>query len=490
MSDEPVRDRPAGAEGGASPPAPGASPPAAVSPDAGAVAESPSSPAAAPAGPKSPPRWVVAVRFVVQLLLAAAVVYAGVHFARELIRTAPKAGRRPPPRTALLVDVAAVERSTERVRVDAQGTVGPSRELELHARVAGEVIEVADELVPGGLLRGGDVALRIDPTDYELGVRQVETAVAQARAALRIEQGSEAVARREFELFGQDLPTDDLDLVLREPQLARARAAVAAARAQLAAAQLDLERTTVPVPFDAVVRTRGAVLGTRVTEATALAVLAATDEWWIEALVPVDELRWIRIPLRAGEPGAAAWVADEAAWGAGVRRAARVLRLAPGLEPQGRLARVVVAVSDPLALDPANAGLPPLVLGSWVELELEGPELESVVAVDRRWLHDGDRVWLMDDNRRLDIRPVAIAFRERDRVLVRDGLEPGMRVVVSEIAAPVQGMQLRLKDDPPGPGGGGGGAGAGPSAPGDRAPVDAGPQGGERRGGRDGGGRP
>lgn len=478
MSDEPVRDRPAEAERGVSPPAPGASPAAAVTPDAEAVAGPPSPPEVAPAVPKPPPRWVVAVRFVVQLLLAAVVVYLGVHYAQELIRTAPKAGRRPPPRTALLVDVAPVERSNERVRVDAQGTVGPSRELELHARVAGEVIEVAAELVPGGLLRGGDVALRIDPTDYELGVRQVETAVAQARAALRIEQGSEAVARREFELFGQDLPTDDLDLVLREPQLARARAAVAAARAQLAAAQLDLERTTVPVPFDAVVRSRGVVLGSRVTEATALAVLAATDEWWIEALVPVDELRWLRIPLRAGEPGATAWVADEAAWGAGVRRPARVLRLAPGLETQGRLARVIVAVSDPLALDPANAGLPPLVLGSWVELELEGPELESVVALDRRWLHDGDRVWVMGDDRRLDIRPVTLAFRERDRVLVRDGLEPGMRVVVSEIAAPVQGMQLRLKDDPPAPG------------PDGRSPGEAGPQGGPRRDARDGGGSP
>ncbi|MBN1774084.1 MAG: efflux RND transporter periplasmic adaptor subunit [Deltaproteobacteria bacterium] len=470
MNDDPRPQQAVAGAPEASPSGPGGSP----GPEEGRTATS-----AAPDGPRTPSRRVVLLRFAVQLLLAAAVVYAGIHFAQELIRTKPKVGRRTPPRTALLVEVVEVERSSERVVLDAQGTVGPSRELELHARVAGEVVEVAAELVPGGLLRAGDVALRIDPVDYELKARQVETTVAQARAALRIEQGSETVARREFELFGQDLPTDDLDLVLREPQLAKARAAVAAARAQLAAAQLDLERTTVPVPFDAVVRTRGAVLGTRVTEATALALLAATDEWWIEALVPVDELRWLRIPQRAGEEGSPARVRDEAAWGPGAAREARVVRLAPGLEPQGRLARVVVAVSDPLALDPANAGLPPLILGSWVELEIQGPELESVAVLDRGWLRDGDRVWVMGDDRRLEIRSVTLAFKERDRVLVRDGLEPGDRVVVSEIAAPVQGMQLRLRDDPVEEG----------ERPRGRAAGEH-PPGGTGRDGRDGGGRP
>lgn len=484
MTDVPRREgEPAAGESRAAPAGPGTTPAIpALAPAAAETSSASSGVAAAEAAPsalRTPPRWVVVLRFVVQILLAAGIVFFGVRYAQEMVRTKPKAGRRPPPRSALLVEVVPAERTAARVRVEAQGTVVPSRELELHARVSGEVIEAAAELVPGGLLRAGDVALRIDPIDYELKVRQAETTVAQARAALRLEQGSETVARREFELFGQDVPTDDLDLVLREPQIARARAAVEAARAQLAAAKLDLERTTVTVPFDAVVRVRGAVLGARVTEATALATLAATDEWWVEALVPVDELRWLRIPQRAGEEGSPARVRDEAAWGPDAAREARVLRLAPGLEPQGRLARVLVAVADPLALEPDHAGLPRLVLGSWVEVEMEGPQLESVVPLDRRWLRDGDRVWVMTEDRKLDIRPVTIVFRERDRVLIGAGLEPGARIVVSEIAAPVQGMRLRLKDDPVE-----GGERPSGRAAGERAPD------GREGAGRGGGGRP
>jgi multidrug efflux pump subunit AcrA (membrane-fusion protein) len=243
-----------------------------------------------------------------------------------------------------------------------------------------------------------------------------------------------------------------------------ARAALAAAQARLERARLNLDRTTVPAPFDAVVVDRTAVAGARVTDASVLARIVATDVYWVEVTLPMESLRWIRIPSAEGEEGSAVRVFHEEAWGAGVFREGRVFRLAPGIEPQGRLARLLVAVGDPLGREvPPSPDRPALVLGQHLRVEIDGPELPGVVALDRSLLRDDDRVYVLDAGDRLAIREVEVAFRERDRVLVRSGLAAGDRVVASRLSAPVEGMQLRAAGDPAGPGprGGPGGGGKG-----------------------------
>ncbi len=42
--------------------------------------------------------------------------------------------------------------------------------------------------------------------------------------------------------------------------------------------------------------------------------------------------------------------------------------------------------------------------------------------IERDLIRDGDRVWVMDEQGNLDIRPVEIAFRARDQVLVTGGI--------------------------------------------------------------------
>ncbi|HUH04425.1 MAG TPA: hypothetical protein VML75_20660, partial [Kofleriaceae bacterium] len=45
---------------------------------------------------------------------------------------------------------------------------------------------------------------------------------------------------------------------------------------------------------------------------------------------------------------------------------------------------------------------------------------------------------------RLETRPVKVIWRQRDTVLVRNGLTPGERIVTSPVPAPIEGMRLRL----------------------------------------------
>ena len=75
--------------------------------------------------------------------------------------------------------------------------------------------------------------------------------------------------------------------------------------------------------------------------------------------------------------------------------------------------------------------------------QIEGKVLQQVAAIARDHVRDGDRVWVMGDDDTLEIRKVDILFRGQDEVLVSDGVQPGERLVVTDLAAPVEGMLLR-----------------------------------------------
>lgn len=434
-----------------------------------------------------PGGWVM--RLALRVLLPLAILVGGAILAAHLIATGPEAKQRPPGRRARLVEVAEAAFGPQPAVIEAMGTVGPAVSVDLHPRVGGEVVEVSKEFVPGGRFRAGDAILQIDKEDYALALErqrlaaeqadlaadqsdlvleQRQSAVARTEGELKLELGQQDIARREYELLGEDVGDASEELVLRQPQFHTAQAAEQAAKAAvkeadvackaaraaakeaqnaLRRAELDLQRTAIRAPFNALVQSRGVNLGATVSTTTVLATLIGTDAYWVEVSVPVDQLPWIRIPRTTDEPGAAVRVFDEAAWGPDRFRTGCVCRLAGDLEEQGRMARLLVAVEDPLALAEANRGQPALLIGSYVRVEIEGTTIPSAAPVSRSLLRDGDNVWIMTPADELEIRPVTVAFRGRDQVLVTGGLKAGDRLVVTDLAAPVDGMSLRLRTD-------------------------------------------
>jgi RND family efflux transporter MFP subunit len=325
------------------------------------------------------------------------------------------------------------------------GTVLPAREVTIRPRVSGEVVRVSQDFVPGGHFREGQEFLEIDPVDYELDLKQREAEVAQIQSDFSIEYGQQSVAAHEFKLLGDIVAEEDRNLVLRKPQLEKLQATLKSAQAALERAQLDLVRTKVKAPFNALVRTRDVNLGMYVSPTSTLTTLTGTDTYWVEVAVPVDQLRWIRIPDSSGENGSTVRVFDEVSWEPGAGRTGSVIRLLSDLETQGRMARLLVAVADPLSLEEANSGMPQMILDQYVRVEIEGISLDSVAAVERRLFRDGDNLWVLNDRGQLEIRPVEIAFRGRDRMFVRSGVLDGERLVVTDLPAAVNGMPLKVQ---------------------------------------------
>jgi RND family efflux transporter MFP subunit len=386
-----------------------------------------------------------------QGIIGLLIIAAGIGGAAYFKKTAPHADKRPPQTVAPLVEVTAVTPGSHQVVVSAMGTVIPARSLSLESRVTGEVIRMHPEFQTGGLLKAGEEVLQIDRQDYELAVIQAESAVVEAEYALQLEEGRQEIARREWAILNGDQPADALDkeLALRRPHLRKAQADLAAARAHLKQARIDRERTRITIPFNAIVRSRNVEVGSQVTAQEKLADLVGTDAYWIEVSIPVDRLAWITIPRQTGETGAPTRVRNQN----GYVVSGRVIRLLSDLESEGRMARLLVEVQNPLGRDPGETPHPPLILGEYVRVDIQGRVLDDVFRIPRTALRDNARIWLANENGTLEVRSVDPLWRDAEYVLLREGFAVGDRLITSDLTAAVDGMAIRLLADSPPPSG-------------------------------------
>jgi RND family efflux transporter MFP subunit len=397
--------------------------------------------------PKPHPLWVRIIGILVTILLAAAIVTAGALIASNMIKNKPKSKRQRPPHQDRLVEVIPVERRDVPVTIEARGTVIPAREIELKSQVAGKIISMNPKIIPGGWFEEGQDLIRIEPDDYQLIVQQRQSDITNAESYLKLEHGNQAIAKQEFNLLGEEIAASDRELVLRQPQLVSAQAALEAAQARLDQAKLDLQRTNITAPFNAVVKEKYVDLGAMVSQATTLVSLTGTDEYWVEVMVPEKDLKWIQIPGRNGGEGSKVKIYNPSGWDKGVYREGRVFKLRSELEEMGRRARLLISIRDPLAVTVENVGKQPLLIDSYILAEIEGQTVSSVVRLDRDVLRDGDNVWILTPEGTLAIRPMEVVFRGEDTVLIRDSIEPGDQIVTTDLATPVEGMKLRTQDE-------------------------------------------
>jgi RND family efflux transporter MFP subunit len=349
-------------------------------------------------------------------------------------------------RTAMLVEVAGVERGTFRPEIVAMGMVRPELEIVLSPRVGGEIVAISDSFTPGGNVDKGEVLLQIDPADFEANLLQRQSELLQASAELELELGRQDLAKRDYRALEGTISSEYKALVLREPQLNTARAAVEAARVAVQRAQLDLERTRIQAPFAAHIISREANVGSQVAPGEPLGRLVGIERYWVEAAVPVASLQWMDFPADGKLAGSTARIRNRVAWPEGTFREGQVHSLIGALEEQTRLARVLLSVADPLAHDPASAGLPPLMMGSYVEARIQGKPIENVIRMNRDYLRQRDTVWTMDEGE-LRIRETDIVFRDQDYVYIRSGLDENDRVVTTNLATVIEGAPLRLEGE-------------------------------------------
>jgi RND family efflux transporter MFP subunit len=365
------------------------------------------------------------------------VIAGGALVARQLIAQRQAPPKIEPPPRVLPVDVITVDQRDNPASLQVFGSVRPLRTLVLRPTVGGPIQEIHPELLEGGLIGEGETILRVDRRDYLLALDVARSNLVAAQADLDIELGSAAVAAREWKLLEGSIEVTDAGrkLALREPYLARRRSEVESARTRVAQAELDLERTEIKAPFNALVLSETAEVGGQAVVGAELARMVDRSRFAVEVSVPAERLALLqregataRILLPNGE------------------REGTLERVLGEVDAEGRMTRLQVTINDPLgSTDPGGTPqqhAPAVLLGAYAEVLLPCRPIEGSISVPRAALREGDSVWVADANDELQIRQVDVVMRRPDDVLVVAGLKAGERVITSAVAVPLPGLKL------------------------------------------------
>lgn len=328
--------------------------------------------------------------------------------------------------------------------LESQGTVTPRTESVLSAQVGGRVVKLSPSLTPGGFFESGEPLLYIDPTDYELAIVEAKARVKDAEFQLALEQSEAELALKEW----QDLNpgVEPVGLTLREPQLARAKAAVEAALASLNRAELNLARTIVRAPYRGRVQSESVDLGQVVAPNQPLGMVYGTDAAQVRLPLSASDFEFLNLALdfdaaRSRSLGPVVRLKADFA-GQQVEWEGRIIRTEGQIDPQSRMVHLVAEVKNPYSFKDK----PPLTVGMFVEAFIQGKEYSEIAAIPRSALRDDGRVLLADNDNRLRFQDVSALYLGEDEVLIDEGLQHGDRVVMSPLAVVTEGMEVRISD--------------------------------------------
>tara|TARA_R110002096_G_scaffold199271_11_gene383110 strand:+ start:580 stop:1794 length:1215 start_codon:yes stop_codon:yes gene_type:complete len=385
------------------------------------------------------------VRTIVQIVGALLVLGVAIVAALILLKTAPKVEPEEEKQAAKIVQVIDLRPSNERIYVTAWGTVIPAREVIMRPQVNGRVIGHHEALVPGGRLEMGAELVRIDPSDYEMALIESEAELENARFDFEVERGRQIIAKREWDQLRADVPDADANpsLALREPHLRKSEAMVAKAENAIERAKLDLARTRLVAPFNSMVAEESVEVGQVIESGKDICRLVGTDAFWVQTTLPINDLKRIYLPEGA-QPGAGVEVYLDTGNGQASPWSGTVVRLLSDLEPNSRMARLLVEVADPLGLqDSSGAGEHiPLLLGSYVRVEIEAGRLDDVLTFPRPSLREGNRLWFVGSDNRIRIATPEVLWTRKETVFVPNVLQAGERLIVSELKAALPGMKV------------------------------------------------
>lgn len=354
-----------------------------------------------------------------------------------------------PPRVIPTVSTVPARVTQGAIKVRGGGTVRPSAEVTIAPQVGGRVIWTSPALVSGGRFLENESLLRVDPADYENAVEAAEADVAQREVALLEAEENARLALDEWRRLAEREnldPTPPNALVTRQPQLDAAAAALRSARARLEDERLALERTWIRAPFNGIVREETVDLGQFVAAGQTVGRLYATDA--VEIVVPLSDNEAALIErlwsARAGDSATripvdivSEYGGTEYAWSGYVDRAEAAL------DEQTRTVDVVVTVPEPFTPPEDDPGRPPLLIGSYATVDIEGTSFEEYAVVPAAAVRDGDVLWTVADDTLLVMTPVEPVQEVDDEAVVLGPIPDGTPVIVSMLLFVTDGMTVR-----------------------------------------------
>ncbi len=377
-------------------------------------------------------------RILVQAVITLIIIAIGVTGFSKLKATKKAIEKQKPEVPMQMVRTVTVSTGPMQVILSGQGSAKPVQETQLVPQIKGKIVKVASSLVNGGIFRKGDILLSIEPVDYEISVTLAEARVKEAESLFKLAQEESAAAGDEWRQHNSN--EDPPPLVIKEPQLAAARAMLEAERSNLKEARLNLERTRLTAPFNGRIVSENVDIGQYVSPGQLLATLHSTDA--AEIVIPMEDadLFWFDVPgFTTDNPVGAPVEVNAVVAGKEVSWPGRVVRSEGRINALTRMHNVVVQVENPYAT------LPPLSAGQFVEIKIYGKTIDQATIIPRSAMHENQTVWVVNpEESRLYFRKIEVARSGYDGIIVESGLSDKDMVVISSLKAVSDGMKVRF----------------------------------------------
>jgi RND family efflux transporter MFP subunit len=383
-----------------------------------------------------------------------------------------------PKRSVRVIEVPLIDLSP---MAEGFGSVQPARVWTAVSQVAGNITYIHPKLRNGEILTEATELVHIDPRDYEIALAQttaelneLEVQEKNAKASLQIEQRNLKLAKDELDRIrklvkkgtASQSKADETERAMLSysasvQNLKNSLALVPAQRSLLEArrslAERDLERTIITAPFDMRVANLNIEADQYVPVGQNLFEGDAVDRVEVEAQVAMSSLRRLfigRPSMRIDFERLNEEFADLIAIDPVVRLdlgnhvaewEAEFVRFSDTVDPETRTMGVVVAVDNPF--DKVIPGYkPPLSKGMFVKVIMKTHRSAQRIVVPRSAVRGGT-VFIVDEENRLRRRNVKLLFSQLDISVIEEGLEPGERIVVSDLIPAVDGMLLQIQID-------------------------------------------
>lgn len=361
-----------------------------------------------------------------------------------ILRNPPDVQRgTPAPVSRISVETQTLQRQPFQVRVKSYGRVRPRTESTLLPQVSGQIVWLNPDFRAGGFFDQDEELIRLDSRDYQAAVAQAEATLMSARQALVEEQARSAQAAADWQRLGN--AGEAPPLVLRQPQLQAAKAAVASAEAALAMARLNLERTRIRAPYAGRILSTAVDLGQVVSSGTTLAQIYAVDVLEVRLPLQDRDLAYLRLPeeyrVDGGEPFQPA-VEIRSELIRPERWQGRIVQTEGAIDEDSRQLHVLAQIDDPYGARAVDRV--PLKVGQYVTALIDGIEVDDALLVPNRAIYQGSYVYVVEQGV-LQRREIEIAWQDETRALIAAGLEAGDELVLTSLGQVVSGTPVQVR---------------------------------------------
>ena len=373
-------------------------------------------------------------------ILVVCIVVAGI-----LVRSPTEVSESSPEIISVAVRVIEAQLESVQLTVESQGKVQPAQTASISAAVAGPVAWISPVMEAGGYVKMGEPLLRLDSVDFETARERSAAALQQAEAESRF---SASELERFLELAEKNLASDSqLQDIRRQAEVNSAR--LVDAQASYRQAKLDLDRTEIKAPFNAIIESRDVELGQYVSRAQSVAVVHGADEVEVRLPLAIRQLGYLDIPL-----GSRGVLSGEQApnvsllgyyGGEAHNWKGQLVRTEAVIDANSNTVQTIIRVDQPKSADTNNTSSSqiPLPIGLFVQADIAGKRVDNLIVLPRSVIRNNNQVLVVDSENKMYYREVEIFRLEESRVLISSGLLPGEFICTSPIQAVVEGMSVQ-----------------------------------------------